>query len=184
MFNFENNPNITKVYEDIWVYENFLNQEECVNLKNLADSLTEPQWNEANSPLDWYNGKVSIALPELLKVNDKVNIVVAPNYIATPNSSFHRMFAGDSMHEHEDTCGENEATSNDVFGTCAITKYGAVAYFADSFEGGELYYPGLGLKIKPRAGDLLIHGALIRHGVAEVTSGVRYAYSTFLVEKK
>ena len=185
MLNFDNNTNVKKIYDEIWVYENFLTAEECISLENIANSLTEPEWNEANSPLDWYNGKVSKAIPELLEINKRVCDLVAPGYVATANSSFHRMFPGDNMHEHEDTCGEDgEATSNDDFNTCAITKYGAVAYFTDNFEGGELYYPLLGLKIKPKSGDLLIHGALIRHGVAEVTSGIRYAYSTFLTEKK
>jgi hypothetical protein len=183
MLNFDQNSNIEKLEEEIWVYKNFLSTEEVEGLLKVANNLTEEDWNSAKNAIAWYNGKTSPALEDLKPINARIADLVAPDYEPTANLSFTRMFPGDSMHEHEDTCGEDEATSNDDFGTCAITRYGVVVYINDNFTGGEIYYPSLNMSYTPVPGDLLIHGARIRHGVAEVTSGIRYAYASFLIDK-
>lgn len=183
MLDFSNDNKWYSLGKDIWIQENFLSPEEISYFRNILDNMSEEKWNEAKNPIEWYNGKTSAALEELKPINNRITDIVAPSYEPTPNLSFTRMFPGDSMHEHKDTCEEEEATSNDDFGTCAITRYGVVVYVNDDFEGGELYYPELDLKYTPKAGDLVIHGALINHGVAEVTSGTRYAYASFLVDK-
>jgi hypothetical protein len=183
MLNFDHNSNVEKLHDDIWIYRNFLSQEEVESLLDTANSLTEEDWNTIKNANAWYNGKTSPYIQKLLPINKKIGELVAPDYEPTPNASFTRMLPGDSMHEHEDTCGDMEPTSNDDMGTCAITRYGVVVYITDDFDGGEIYYPGLNMSYKPVPGDLLIHGALIRHGVAKVTSGIRYAYASFLVDK-
>ncbi len=183
MIDFSNDPKWNKFDEDIWVMKKFLSDDEIILFKNKLESLTDEDWNAAKNPIEWYNGKTSPALKELEPINNRIAELVSPNYEPTKNLSFTRMFPGDSMHEHKDTCEEEEATSNDDFGTCAITKYGVVVYINDDFIGGELYYPERAKKYTPQAGDLVIHGALINHGVSTVTSGIRYAYASFLIEK-
>jgi predicted 2-oxoglutarate/Fe(II)-dependent dioxygenase YbiX len=58
----------------------------------------------------------------------------------------------------------------------------SILYLNDDYEGGELYFPtltgddGKELRIKPKAGELVIFGGDDRylHGVDEVTAGERY----------
>jgi predicted 2-oxoglutarate/Fe(II)-dependent dioxygenase YbiX len=47
-------------------------------------------------------------------------------------------------------------------------------YLNDNFEGGELFFPELGLEYKPTAGDVVLYQAKMRHGVKELISGTRY----------
>ena len=87
----------------------------------------------------------------------------------------------------------------DVWKTCCRLHYGLVVYFGD-FEGGEVYYPNLNKEgkfignfipldennefiVKPNNGDLIIHGSHgdYCHGVKEVTNGVRFAFSNFVI---
>jgi predicted 2-oxoglutarate/Fe(II)-dependent dioxygenase YbiX len=61
------------------------------------------------------------------------------------------------------------------------TPHGLVLYLNDDYEGGEIYYPKLGIAIKPEAGSLVIHPGTVQyaHGVIPVTSGIRYATTAF-----
>jgi hypothetical protein len=52
--------------------------------------------------------------------------------------------------------------------------WGAVVYFNDDYEGGELFYPEYNFSYKPKRKDLVLHDGEILHGVSEVTSGERY----------
>jgi 2OG-Fe(II) oxygenase superfamily len=57
-----------------------------------------------------------------------------------------------------------------------------VAYPNDDYEGGELTFPKLGLKIKPKAGDLYIFPStyIYSHKAEAVTSGQKYSIVTML----
>jgi hypothetical protein len=108
---------------------------------------------------------------------------------------------------HEDCgpiCGYCDIASKvlispDAWNTCCRLHYGLIVYFGE-FEGGEVYYPNLNrngefvdnfvpfhnneeLRVKPGNGDLIIHGAHgdYCHGVREVTNGVRFAFSNFVI---
>ena len=89
--------------------------------------------------------------------------------------------------------------SPDMWDTCCRLHYGLIVYFGD-FEGGEIYYPNIDkdgnvyddmtpfnngeeLSIKPENGDLVIHGAHkdCYHGTKEITKGIRFAYSNFVI---
>ena len=54
-------------------------------------------------------------------------------------------------------------------------------YYNDDFEGGELYYPGHDLVIKPEPGLAVLHPGDINylHGVKMVTSGERFTTPAF-----
>jgi len=47
-------------------------------------------------------------------------------------------------------------------------------YLNDNFVGGELFFPELNLEYKPVAGDVIIYQSKMKHGVKELTSGIRY----------
>lgn len=108
---------------------------------------------------------------------------------------------------HEDcgpVCGTCEIASaklisEDRWNTCCRLHYGLVIYFGD-WSGGEIFYDHINkdgeyvseeivlsedekLTIKPENGDLVIHGAHgdYAHGTKEVTDGVRFAFSNFVL---
>ena len=57
-----------------------------------------------------------------------------------------------------------------------------VYYLNDTYEGGEIEFPHLDLKIKPLAGELIIFPAnyLFLHAAKEVTSGFKYCAINFI----
>lgn len=57
-----------------------------------------------------------------------------------------------------------------------------VGYLNDDYEGGELYFDKIGLKIKPKAGDLYVFPSsyVYSHAAMPVTSGTKYSIVTML----
>jgi hypothetical protein len=106
-----------------------------------------------------------------------------PEYVIHPLLTMLHFKEGTKMEPHCDSPGEGnheDLTVPDKWATCCLLEWGVVAYFGD-FTGGEVYYPLQGIEIAVQPGDLVILGALDDHlhGVKEVKSGVRYAYSNF-----
>lgn len=116
------------------------------------------------------------------------------------------------MFVHCDSPGkgcEDMLTQWDVFETCCIIDYGAVLYLGN-WTGGNIFYPHINkdgsiktneqlnkersseiteltsecLEYSPSPGDLVIHSSVkpYEHGVREVESGIRYAYSNFILK--
>lgn len=63
--------------------------------------------------------------------------------------------------------------------TCVLSLVG---YLNDDYEGGELYFDKLNLKIKPKAGDLYLFPSsyVYSHAAMPVTSGTKYSLVTML----
>ena len=57
----------------------------------------------------------------------------------------------------------------------------SVCYFNDDYEGGELCFDSLDMRIKPKAGTLVFFptGEIYRHSVNRVTDGERYSVPKF-----
>ncbi len=67
-----------------------------------------------------------------------------------------------------------------------ITEGAMVLYLNDDYEGGELFFPDIGLEIKPKSGQLIAwpSGPFFEHGVKPVLRGDRYVVSAFLTTPK
>lgn len=188
---FIDSPKLIKLADKAVVYKNFVSPEECAAIVAELESDPNRRWgntehyeenNEVTSFLQVVSGSMNV-----LDLHERLSSFVAPEFEPLPSNSINRLLPGQSLKPHWDSPGEDEAesvTAYDPYGTCHMVKWGTVMYFSE-FEGGELYYPHQGVQYKPEAGDLVIHSAFedYLHGVREVTSGVRYVYSTFLIEK-
>jgi hypothetical protein len=62
--------------------------------------------------------------------------------------------------------------------------FGIAIYLNDTFTGGELIYPDLGLSVTPRPGSMVIHSAHLKHQVFPVLGGERYSITTFVFGNK
>jgi hypothetical protein len=69
---------------------------------------------------------------------------------------------GYGMHEHFDSSKPNDIAT--------------LIYLNDDYEGGEIYFPDLGLEYKPKAGDLVMFpdNPHFVHGVKPILSGTRF----------
>lgn len=63
-----------------------------------------------------------------------------------------------------------------------ICTVSLVAYLNDDYEGGELYFNNLDIKLKPKAGDLIIFPSsyLFSHTAMPIISGTKYVIATML----
>lgn len=61
----------------------------------------------------------------------------------------------------------------------AHRSFSSILYLNDTYEGGETYFPGHGIRIAPQPGTLVLFGAGCDyvHGVTKVRSGLRYTYA-------
>jgi hypothetical protein len=60
-------------------------------------------------------------------------------------------------------------------------SYGSIIYLNDDFEGGQVYFPKLGLEPSIRPGTLAFFPGTLDylHGVRKVTRGIRYTVASF-----
>jgi hypothetical protein len=64
------------------------------------------------------------------------------------------------------------------------SAYGIVLYYNDNYLGGEIEYPELNIKVKPKSKSLIIHGGDILHGTCPVLDeNIRYFSTAFVKEK-
>lgn len=175
--------------------EEFLNAEKSEILENPLNLI------------NWYEGKGTGLPPRLIEVWESLSDLIGPEWVIHPSASILKTKPGDNgMFIHSDSPGKGAChllSQTDTYKTCCELDYGLVAYFGD-FEGGEVFYPDINpdgtkkdqfqiidpeapcLEYKPEKGDVVIHCAFdpYSHGVREITSGTRYAYSNFVLKAK
>ena len=178
-----NYPNVEKLDEYIYLIKNFINKEEIdklVEFGNFGD------WNAFNytsgyDTENFWTGKVlpfekTDCLGLAIKINNQQSSLFYEQYKIVGNSALQKQNVGQGMHVHADNSGlENPQFNNDK------TIWGLVLYIND-FNGGEIYYPNIGLEYKPNPGDLVIHPASIKysHGTRPVLEGPkRYIMTSF-----
>jgi hypothetical protein len=199
---FQNNNNLIKLAKEIYVYKNFISDEEARKYTEIVNNFHEEYWlnkdkwdndSEIQAPNQVFQGDA--LLDELWK---KTETFFGPEYKPLPSNGVSKMLEGQSLEVHWDSPGHpddhDEGSLNGYFdaiekgklydphNTCHIVQYGFVVYIND-FEGGELFYPEQNIEYKPEKGDLVIHSASqkYRHGVRAVTKGPRYAHTNFIV---
>lgn len=181
---FLNDPNLTTITNGVYVYKNFISKEqvERVNAK-VKQKILEIR-AENNGELDLMREKMIGDIDELFDVWEQMSKFLYPTHAIHPKDSVSVIRPGDGgMRVHEDSPGEgnhHKLSVTDAWNTCTILDYGVITYFGD-YTGGAVFYPELGIEVLPEPGDMVIHGALRqhRHGVKEVDSGERYAFSNF-----
>jgi hypothetical protein len=188
------NNNFEKFGENIFVYKNFLSKEEISSILNSVQKFDDSEWSETGgshvvSPwietIEFVSDRIKENIPEPLEPHGRVACVV-------------RMKKGGYWGEHVDNYDhEGVVDKADLYvegmdyEEKKITEYGIIIYLNNDFVGGELYYPNQDLVYTPNPGDLVIHAAKeeCRHGVKEITDGVRYTitssvYKTVRVPKE
>jgi len=88
------------------------------------------------------------------------------------------MLIGESMSVHSDA--ETPSRLPAIAGGFYRYNITAIAYITDEYLGGEIAFPEFdNLKIKPKAGDLLMFPSRYRHCIHHLVSGDRYTMPMF-----
>jgi hypothetical protein len=168
---------IRKVTEDIWEIENLLFEEEVEYLLSVARTSENPSWYSEEQSQDWSGRVMNVPLAYgqnsketeiLLKLAGIIEELFINMTKYVQPYSILRTRTGEFFPYHSDSV-------TDIYNV-----FGLVFYLNDDYTGGELDYKDLNIIIKPKANSMLIHRAHLIHGVKEVTSGTRYAVSSFI----
>lgn len=189
-----------ELYPGVWVYRNVIdsNMNFVDKVKNVIDSSSNPRfkWQDAfvgymqKMPeyRDCQDFKLNFnsnpSFPEEHELNKiwkevyDVQKIAVDDYCARYNiqmnfweaMNFIKYGPGQHFKEHAD------------HGFSYYCTVSLVAYPNDDYEGGGLYFPKIGLNIKPKAGDLYIFPStfLFSHVALPVTSGTKYSLVTML----
>lgn len=197
---FFDKPEVIKYSDKVFLYKNFLSDEEIKSINNASNFLTKEDWSHENQEINWYKDKTGPNMVELFPIWEKMSEFLYPEYVIHPMLSLLIMRPGDEpMFVHSDSPGrdmEEYLTQEDRWQTCCIIDYGIIVYMGD-FTGGEVFYPHLDkdgnlqeenyedcLEIAVQPGDLIVHGSChpFDHGVRAVKSGYRYAFTNFMLQ--
>jgi hypothetical protein len=177
-----------KIGEEIYVYKNFLSQEEILKYKSLIDSHVENNLWEQGVVGSFFENKITKEIPEFQEIRLKAISLFEPDYKFGPSLSATCLRNGDEWGVHFDAhdfikIREKSATlkDGDPYIMVDDSKYGTVIYF-NEFEGGDLYYPEQNISYHPKPGEMVLHSSeeFCKHGVSKVISGPRYGFSGHL----
>ncbi len=180
---------ITNPDPNIFVIKNFIKKEEANLLIDLAKNATIDEWSnynhiEKSAGNEWedriliidkcvgFDDNTNKIVTDLFtKIKKEINTILNKDiYVYTGFNMIYRSVVGQAMKTHSDS------------GLGPKFKYGIVLYLNDDYVGGEIFYPNVGVEIKPESCSLVLHPAheAYRHGVKEVSSGTRYSMTAFL----
>ena len=172
---------INKLADQVWECENFLDQDQVSTLLEIAKSADEDLWFNP-----FFNDEGCRRALELSNVEGRQDEVRALNgYIYKKLDDIFYDYekilgvAGGVVRGSKEFEVHGEHRDNDAEGDKNLA-YGALLYLNDDYVGGEIYYPEIGVKYKPRPGSLIVHYVGLLHGVKPVTEGVRYSMTGFL----
>ena len=172
--------------------ENFLSEEECKHLMDLAiekdlwQEIPDSVWDKRSTHIQSiYNGmpretfllmqSLTLRIKDFIESNLSNGVPVYPDIVC-----INRWFPGMSQPPHAD-----DMTNTDIKGLEA-RAYGSIIYLNTDYAGGHTYYPTHDVEIVPQVGMAAIHPGDVEHlhGVTEVQSGMRYTISSFWVKDK
>lgn len=189
----------------IFVFKGFIEKDLANEITEFLDNQDKEALENPLNLISWYEGRYTGLPPRLIEVWEQISDLLYPNWVMHPSASILKSKPGDKgMFVHSDSPGKGMChllSQTDTYKTCCELDYGVVAYFGN-FEGGEIFYPDINpdgtkkdewqlidksspsFEYKPENGDLVIHSAFdpYSHGVRDVTSGIRYAYSNFCLK--
>ncbi len=190
------NENYVMIEENIHAIKKFITEEEHLFFDSIISNSAQDDWigdGEGVGRSWWYkrmmpftdeqksNTNVFNLTNRLISLLDEPTLVLdAGNKLG----AIHRLFPGEGMFEHCDNpIYENYELTHHHSDFVNLGLQYAITIYLNDFEGGEVYYPNLGLSYKPEKGDILLHPGTKKytHGVKNVTgNSVRYIITTFI----
>ena len=170
--------NITKLADDVYQITDFLTEEELSQVNLFINNITEDMWfpgekKERDDSDFWYGRNMNTAsVPAFSVINEKLKDFLDSYFYYPAEIMFSRYTEGDYMKEHRDEWKDDFPN---------YIGYGFCLYYNDDYEGGELDYPELGIKVKPPANSVCIHGGNVLHrSLPVIGDKVRYFSTKFI----
>lgn len=184
---FDKIQGFTEIEKNIYVYKNFVLEDELIEINNKLDSLNDDEWFKSTEGSPDESPELDVLRPVL----DRLVALMPEGFSVFPHTGVNRLNQGGFWGTHSDNADFIEIRElsksllpGQPFELVDNIVYGIVIYF-NKFEGGDLFYTKKNLSFHPYPGDLVIHGAEedCEHRVTEVLSEKRYSYSNSIREQ-
>lgn len=170
--------NFKKIADGIFVYNNFISEEDCNNIVEFAKKVPDNLWFER----DWYRATKK-QMKCLMPLHLQVKSILKKDFYLGENLSIVKFLEGQTWNLHKDNHdsvhllkANLNIKKNEPTYPAEYTTHGVIFYFND-YDGAEISYPEIGIKYKPKKGDMLIHESDIQHEVLPLKSNIRYTHS-------
>jgi|694.fasta_scaffold24414_5 hypothetical protein len=177
-----------KIGEGIYIYNNFVTEDECNYIVNIAESFSENEWSGRFNTSEEGHKALTVDIDLISQIKKRLSNKLEKGIYLSENLSVVRMKKGATWGLHSDNHDSlkireksKQYKDGDEFTLEKNNLWGVIMYF-NKFEGGNLYYPNQNKTYQPKKGDLVIHSAEDHclHGVNELKSDVRYSNSSDL----
>ncbi len=184
---FDNDPRFVQLGKDIWVYHNFLSEDEVNLILSKIKQSGEDLWNGGHP-----ENKCTVGLKEAEIIANRIQELLPTNLEIHKHSSITRLMIGQGHGIHSDNHDfldvrtlSKTVKDGDCFNLVDNNVLGMVVYINDDYEGGEIFYTKQGIVYKPKSGDFVIHSAEdhCEHGVNPVKTNIRYSFPSSIREK-
>jgi hypothetical protein len=176
-------------YDQIYEIENFLLDKTTNDLLSFVNLEGDKGWIKTH---EGHTGTSNNETAQLIGSIGKELENKIINYFnnvekMVPIGQIKRLKSGESMPGHRDKgvsgYQKKEITTKSKHHSSPTKDicFGIILYLNDDFEGGELYYKDLDLKIKPKKNSMVIHKSNIFHQVLKVKKGTRYSMTSFII---
>lgn len=166
---------IIKLHEDVYEIKNFLTTDELDNVYKIIESTKESDWGlQGQDSSDfWYGKNLEFKTENVFDlVNEKMKNLLESFQYYPSKMILQRYKIGDHIQPHRDQW---------IPDLPYYIGYGFCLYYNEDYEGGELEYPEIGIKVKPSANSLYIHGGNVLHGSTPVLNDkIRYFSTVFV----
>lgn len=190
---------------EIWLVENFVNNEEISEIFSFVDTLTQEDWvghymdhlrdkaeaefgtrdvealqkeGKMEITFDWADKTVRLNGQKILEtINNGINKIVSydANLRFSGVGTLQRQYEGSDLKVHVDNHVD------------PYVAYAAVVYLNEDYSHGEIIFPEQGLELKPKAGSMLFFSSTETHphGVNPPGPGpFRYVIPCFIHQEK
>jgi hypothetical protein len=162
---------------------NFLSVDETNYLLHVARSL--PNWDSRSHA--YWDGRVMSMFSSGSRVEDSESFILLAHEIVERLSVTIKNYYGVSEPVFVDCLDlvrwsvGSELTAHVDEVPHAHRLWGSVIYLNDDYEGGETFYPNLGISVSPQAGMAVVHrgNEEHRHGVTKVFGVERFTVASF-----
>jgi len=188
----------------VFVFKNIIPEDLMQKIEKDAKIKDKPI-DFQKTLINWYAEKTTEHLEGLHELWELISEILSPGWVIHPSLNLLKVVPGNNgMFVHSDSPGKDmchRLSQLDIWSSCCELDYGVVAYLGD-WEGGNIFYPNIKpdgtpyiegqgnnencFELIPERGDIVIHSAFkpYEHGVREVTSGIRYAFSCFALKRE
>lgn len=183
-----NKDGFEKLGEDIYVYHNFVTEDECNYILNIAKSFSENEWYGRFNTSEEGHKISTMDIDRIVPIKKRLSNKLEKGIYLSNGRNIIRMIKGSKWELHSDNHDfleirkkSEQYKDGDEFTLEKNNIWGLIMYF-NEFEGGELYYPNQNKTYQPKKGDLVIHSSEEHclHGVNELKSDFRYSHSANL----